>query len=116
MLLEALLPLLPLLPLLAATLVAIGIAYGLAALIVSRIAPAGTPVPVPGPAYYLTMAAGVAGSLLVILAAAAAAGARHASGEGAVRVSSPGSGRVPAPRRALIRGRTSGHGYGRRGW
>ncbi len=56
-----------LLPLLAATVVAIGIAYGLAALTVSRIAPAGTPVPVPGQAYYLTMAAGLVGSLLVIL-------------------------------------------------
>ena len=62
MLLEALLPLL------AATIVAIGIAYGLAMLTVSRMAPAGTPTPVPGQAYYVTMAAGLAGSLLVILA------------------------------------------------
>ncbi len=57
-----------LLPLLAATIVAIGIAYGLAVLTVSRMAPAGTPTPVPGQAYYVTMAAGLAGSLLVILA------------------------------------------------
>jgi hypothetical protein len=57
-----------LLPLLAATIVAIGIAYGLAVLTVSAIAPAGTPTPVPGQAYYVTMAAGLAGSLLIILA------------------------------------------------
>lgn len=57
-----------LLPLLVATIVAIGIAYGLAVLTVSRMAPAGTPTPVPGQAYYVTMAAGLAGSLLVIFA------------------------------------------------
>ncbi len=57
-----------LLPLLAATILAIGIAYGFAVLTVSRFAPAGTPAPVPGQAYYVTMAAGLVGSLLVILA------------------------------------------------
>ncbi|HEX9032326.1 MAG TPA: FtsX-like permease family protein [Streptosporangiaceae bacterium] len=56
------------LPLLAATIVAGGMAYGLAVLTVQKMAPAGTPVPVPGAAYYLTMGAGLVASLLVILA------------------------------------------------
>jgi len=56
------------LPLVSATVVAGGIAYGVAVLIVSRVAPAGTPVPAPGHAYYLTMGIGLAASLLVILA------------------------------------------------
>ena len=56
------------LPLVAATLVAAGLAYLIAVLTVSRLAPAGTPVPVPGSAYYLTMGTGLIGSLLVILA------------------------------------------------
>ena len=55
------------LPLAAATVVAGGMAYALSVLIVQKIAPAGTPVPVPGQAYYVTMAAGLAASLLVIL-------------------------------------------------
>ncbi len=55
------------LPLAAATLVAAGTAYGIAALTVSKMAPAGTPVPVPGGAYYLTMGGGLAGALLVVL-------------------------------------------------
>jgi hypothetical protein len=57
------------LPLLAATIVAGGIAYGVAATTVAKLAPAGTPVPQPGGAYYLTMGLGLAGSLLVIIAA-----------------------------------------------
>ena len=56
------------LPLVAATVVAGGIAYGVAVLTVARIAPAGTPTPAPGHAYYLTMGIGLAASLLVILA------------------------------------------------
>jgi hypothetical protein len=57
------------LPLVAATVVAAGIGYGIAVLTVAEIAPAGSPAPVPGSAYYLTMGAGLAASLLVILAA-----------------------------------------------
>jgi hypothetical protein len=56
-----------LLPLVAATLVAAGVAYGISVLTVNAIAPAGTPVPVPGQVYYLTMGAGLLASLLVIL-------------------------------------------------
>jgi hypothetical protein len=55
-------------PLVAATVVAAGTAYGIAILTVRAIAPAGTPLPILGHAYYLTMAAGLAASLLVILA------------------------------------------------
>jgi hypothetical protein len=55
------------LPLAAATVVAAGIGYCISVLTVSSIAPAGTPVPVPGHAYFLTMGAGLVGSLLVIL-------------------------------------------------
>jgi hypothetical protein len=55
------------LPLAAATIVAGGMAYGLSVVTVQKFAPAGTPVPVPGQAYYVTMAAGLAASLLVIL-------------------------------------------------
>lgn len=55
-------------PLVAATLVAAGAAYGISVLTVSKMAPAGTPVPVLGHVYYLTMGAGLAASLLVILA------------------------------------------------
>ena len=56
------------LPLVAATVVAGGLGYLLALLIVHRMAPAGTPVPAPGHAYYLTMTTGLVASLLVILA------------------------------------------------
>jgi len=56
------------LPLVVATAVAAATGYGLAALTVSKLAPAGTPAPVPGHAYFLTMAVGLAGSLLVIMA------------------------------------------------
>ena len=45
-----------------------GIAYGMSVLTVGKMAPAGTPMPVPGHAYFLTMAAGLIASLLVILA------------------------------------------------
>jgi hypothetical protein len=56
------------LPLFAATLVAAGTAYGMSVLIVERLAPAGTPTPVPGVGYYAVMGAGLAASLAVILA------------------------------------------------
>jgi FtsX-like permease family protein len=54
-------------PLVAATIVAAGTAYGISVLTVQKLAPAGTALPVPGSVYYLTMAAGLAASLLVIL-------------------------------------------------
>jgi hypothetical protein len=56
------------LPLLAATLVAASTAYCMAVLIAGRLAPAGTPTPVPGAGYYAIMGAGLAASLAVILA------------------------------------------------
>ena len=56
------------LPLALATMVAAIVAYGVAVLTVGRIAPRGTPVPVPGHAYYLLMGTGLAISLAVILA------------------------------------------------
>jgi hypothetical protein len=56
------------LPLAAATVAAAGLAYLIAIVTVAAIAPGGTPVPVPGGSYFVTMAAGLAGSLLVILA------------------------------------------------
>lgn len=57
-----------LLPLAAATIVAGGLAYGLAVMVVGAVAPAGTPLPVPGQAYYVTMGIGLVASLLVIFA------------------------------------------------
>jgi hypothetical protein len=54
------------LPLAAAMVVAAGTAYGISALTVAKIAPAGTPVPDLGHVYYLTMGAGLIVSLLVI--------------------------------------------------
>jgi hypothetical protein len=57
-----------LLPLVAATVIAAGTAYGVSVLTVSKLAPAGTAVPVPGSTYFLTMAVGLIASLLVILA------------------------------------------------
>jgi hypothetical protein len=56
------------LPLVAATVVAGGLGYLIALLTVSKIAPAGTPVPVPAHAYFLMMGTGLIASLLVILA------------------------------------------------
>ncbi len=56
------------LPLALATMVAAIVAYGVAVLTVGRIAPRGTPLPVPGHAYYLLMGTGLAISLAVILA------------------------------------------------
>jgi hypothetical protein len=56
-----------LLPLIAATLAAAGIAYGISVLTVKKMAPAGTPTPVLGHVYYLTMGAGLVASVLVIL-------------------------------------------------
>jgi predicted lysophospholipase L1 biosynthesis ABC-type transport system permease subunit len=55
------------LPLVAATVVAAVLAYLIGVLTVSRLAPAGTPVPVPGHAYFLTMGTGLIASLLIIL-------------------------------------------------
>jgi ABC-type antimicrobial peptide transport system permease subunit len=57
------------LPLIAATIIAGGLAYWVAVLTVGKLAPTGTPVPVPGGEYYLTMGLGLVGSLLVIMAA-----------------------------------------------
>lgn len=57
-----------LLPLVAATVIAAGTAYGVSVLTVSKLAPAGTAVPVPGSTYFLTMAVGLIASLLVIFA------------------------------------------------
>jgi hypothetical protein len=55
------------LPLVAATILAGAVAYFIAIETVEAIAPAGTPIPAPGGVYYATMAAGLAGALLVIL-------------------------------------------------
>jgi hypothetical protein len=54
------------LPLAAATILAAAIAYCIAILTVTRIAPGGTPVPVPGHTYFLMMGGGLLGALLVI--------------------------------------------------
>jgi FtsX-like permease family len=70
-------------PLVAATVVAAGTAYGIAILTVRAIAPAGTALPVLGHVYYLTMAAGLAASLLVILASLPLLG--RITGPGSVR-------------------------------
>jgi hypothetical protein len=56
------------LPLAAATVIAGGIAYVLSVLVVGRVGPTGTPVPVPGQVYFITMAVGLVASLLVISA------------------------------------------------
>ena len=56
------------LPLIAATVVAAGVAYGVAVLTVNQFAKSGTPVPVPGHTYFLTMGAGLVASLLIIAA------------------------------------------------
>ena len=53
-------------PLAAATVVTAGLAYAMSALAVLRIAPPGTPVPLPGSAYFATMGAGLAVALVVI--------------------------------------------------
>ncbi|HTW04356.1 MAG TPA: FtsX-like permease family protein [Streptosporangiaceae bacterium] len=55
------------LPLVSAAVVAAGIAYGISVLTVDRMAPAGTPTPGLGHVYYLTLGAGLAASLLVIV-------------------------------------------------
>jgi hypothetical protein len=56
-------------PLVAATVIAAGVAYGMAVLTVHKLGPAGTPTPVLDHSYYLIMGAGLAGALLVVLAA-----------------------------------------------
>jgi hypothetical protein len=71
------------LPLVAATVVAAGIAYGISVLTVSKLAPAGTPLPVPGHAYFLTMGGGLIASLLVICASLPLLG--RITGPGSVR-------------------------------
>jgi hypothetical protein len=53
-------------PLAAATVVAAAVAYGMSVLIVLRLAPPGTPVPLLGHVYYATMGAGLAIALIVI--------------------------------------------------
>jgi hypothetical protein len=55
-----------LLPLAAATVVAGGIAYVFSALTVGAISPAGTSIPVPGSAYFLTMGLGLVAALAII--------------------------------------------------
>jgi len=54
------------LPLAAATIVAGALAYLIAIITVAAVAPAGTPVPAPAGAYYLTMGCGLVGALLII--------------------------------------------------
>jgi hypothetical protein len=56
------------LPLIAATIIAAGLAYGVAVLTVHKLAPAGTAIPVPGHTYYLIMGGGLIASLLIIAA------------------------------------------------
>ena len=56
------------LPLAVATVVAGGVAWGVSVLTIGKLAAAGTPVPVPGHAYFLLMGTGLAISLAVILA------------------------------------------------
>ncbi len=56
------------LPLVAAVAVAAGTAYGISLLTIKQMAPAGTPMPLLGHVYYLTTGAGLAASLLVIVA------------------------------------------------
>ena len=70
-------------PLVAATVAAAGIGYGISVLTVNRMAPAGTPLPVPGHVYYVTMAIGLIASLLVILASLPLLG--RITGAGSVR-------------------------------
>jgi hypothetical protein len=55
-------------PLAAAVLAAAGIAYGMSATAVARLAPPGTPVPALTGSYYATLAAGLAAALMVIAA------------------------------------------------
>jgi ABC-type antimicrobial peptide transport system permease subunit len=71
------------LPLVAATVIAAGTAYGISVLTVNTMSPAGTPMPVPGHAYFLTMAVGLIASLLVILASLPLLG--RITGPGGVR-------------------------------
>lgn len=56
-------------PLIAATIVAAGTAYGIAVLTIDRLASKGTPLPVLGGSYYLTVGAGLLVSLAVVAAA-----------------------------------------------
>jgi hypothetical protein len=55
--------------LIAATVVAAGTAYGISVLTISRLASKGTPLPVLGSSYYLSVGAGLLVSFAVILAA-----------------------------------------------
>jgi hypothetical protein len=56
-------------PLIAATVVAAGTAYGISVLAIDRLASKGTPLPVLGGSYYLTVGAGLLASLAVIAVA-----------------------------------------------
>jgi hypothetical protein len=56
-------------PLVAATAVAASLAYAMSVLTVHKLGPTGTPTPMLGHAYYLIMGAGLAGALLIVLAA-----------------------------------------------
>jgi hypothetical protein len=71
------------LPLAAATIVAAGTVYAISVLTVNKLAPAGTPTPVRGHAYFLTMGIGLIASLLVILASLPLLG--RITGPGTVR-------------------------------
>ncbi len=71
------------LPLAAATVIAAGTAYVISVLTVNKLAPAGTPTPVPGHEYFLTMGIGLIASLLVILASLPLLG--RITGPGSVR-------------------------------
>jgi hypothetical protein len=71
------------LPLVAATILAGVVAYVIATATVEAIAPSGTPVPAPGGVYYATIAAGLAGSLVVILTSLPLL--RHLTGAAGVR-------------------------------
>jgi predicted lysophospholipase L1 biosynthesis ABC-type transport system permease subunit len=54
-------------PLVAATVIAAGIAYGMSALTVAKLGPAGSPAPVLDHTYYLIMGLGLVGALAVLL-------------------------------------------------
>jgi ABC-type antimicrobial peptide transport system permease subunit len=56
-------------PLVAATIVAAGTAYGISVLAIDRLGSQGTPLPVLGGSYYLSVAAGLLASLAVIAVA-----------------------------------------------
>ena len=87
------------LPLVAATVVAAGTAYGISVLTVGKMAPAGTPVPVPGHAYFLTMGSGPGRLAAGHPRLAAAPWPHHRTGHRALRVSPA----LPVTRRPAAR-------------